>query len=47
MEYSEWSPCDNGIRSRSEIIVTQPVGAGNECPDLEDEIQGVKLLKYL
>ncbi len=27
-----WSDCDGGLRTRSEYVLVEPVGAGRQCP---------------
>ena len=41
VDWSEWSSCSNGERSRSTKILFEPLGAGKPCPELETETEGI------
>lgn len=40
MEWSEWSPCENQIRTRDEVIRVEQSGTGDSCPELQSESEG-------
>ena len=41
VEWDSWAACANGKRSRSQIVTQDVVGAGNACPELQVESEGL------
>ena len=37
MDWGVWGVCADGSRSRSEVVTTEAVGAGQACPELLSE----------
>ena len=40
VDWDSWGECSEGKRSRSQIVVTDVVGAGKACPELGNESEG-------
>ena len=43
VDWEEWGACADDARSRSQVVVQETVGAGAECPDLQEETEGILL----
>ena len=46
VDWGEWGACADGVRSRSQVVVQETVGAGATCPDLDLEDEGKVKIKY-
>ena len=42
LRWNEFGTCTNGEMNRIQVIVTQQVGAGQPCPDIQTETLGKK-----
>lgn len=36
-DWSEWGKCESSKQKRTRIVITEPLGDGNQCPVLEEE----------
>ena len=40
MGWLDWSPCSQGLRTRSQFVEEEKVGAGKDCPELQYKEEG-------
>ena len=40
LEWSDFGKCEDGVMTRRQLIVTQQVGAGRPCPEIQTEEKG-------
>ena len=46
VDWGVWEPCADGKRSRSQIVTQDVVGAGNACPELQVESEGLRSFEH-
>ena len=43
LAWDAWSECSDGRRERHQFVQVEPVGAGDECPPLDDQTEGWRI----
>ena len=46
LDWGAWEACAAGVRSRTEVVLVQAVGAGAACAELATESEGNELLNF-
>jgi hypothetical protein len=41
-DWREWSACENGKKKRNRVIIEDPLGDGNACPSLVEEVDCIE-----